>query len=209
METGKLLILGFGGHARSVADVALSCGFTRLVFVEASTRGGEDFCGHPVVPGLDPFIGSDWPAFPAAGDNRDRSEQYSMAAGLGFAIATLVSPRASVGAGATVGAGCLVAHLAHVGPMARLGLACIINTAAVVEHECEIGDFCHVSVNAAVAGRTRLGQFITLGAGATAIDRISICDDVLVGAGAVVTRPIEAAGTYIGVPARKLERSAS
>lgn len=204
-HTKKLLILGFGGHARSVADVAIACGFTELAFIEESAREGENFLGHPVMTRLDPFVGSDWRIFPAAGDNRKRSEQYAHALELGFAVATLVSPRASRGVGATIAVGSFVGHFAHVGPMARVGQACIINTAALVEHECEIGDFCHVSIKAAVAGRTRIGRYSMLGAGATAIDRISLCGEVMVGAGSVVTRSIETPGTYVGVPARRIK----
>lgn len=204
-QSERLLILGFGGHARSVADVAIACGFTELAFIEESAREGEDFLGHPVMAQLAPFVGRDWQVFPAAGDNQKRSEQYARALELGFAVATLVSPRASLGVGATIAAGSFVGHLAHVGPMARVGQACIINTAALVEHECEIGDFCHVSIKAAVAGRTRIGRYSMLGAGATAIDRISLCGEVMIGAGAVVTRSIETPGTYVGVPARRIK----
>ena len=201
-ESRKLLILGFGGHARSVADVALACGYDELVFVDEHARDGENFLGHPVTADIDPYVGQDWVLFPAAGDNRKREAQCFTAWELGFTIATLLSPKASIGAGASISAGCFVGHHAHVGPMARLGRACIINTGAIVEHECLVGDFCHVSVNAAIAGRSRLGDYSMLGAGATIIDQVLVGNDVLIGAGAVVCRSIEIPGTYVGVPAK-------
>lgn len=200
----KLLILGFGGHARSVADVAMACGYDELVFVDDHARDGENFLGHSVIADIDGYVEGDWAIFPAAGDNRKREVQYAKALDLGFFIASLVSPKASVGAGAKILAGCFVGHHAHVGPMARLGRACIINTGALVEHECLIGDFCHVSVNAVMAGRSRLGDYSMLGAGATVIDQVYVCNDVVVGAGAVVSQSIENSGTYVGVPAKRI-----
>jgi len=203
-ESRKLLILGFGGHARSVADVALACGYVELLFVDEHARDGENFLGHPVITDIDSYVGQDWGVFPASGDNRKREIQCVIARELGFSLATLVSPKASIGAGVSISAGCFVGHNAHVGPMACLGSACIINTGAIVEHECQVGDFCHVSVNAAIAGRSRLGDYSMLGAGATIIDQVSVCNDVIVGAGAVISRSIEIPGTYVGVPARPL-----
>lgn len=203
-ETKKLLILGFGGHARSVADVALSCGYEKLVFVDDHAQEGENFLGYPVVAKIDAYIGRDWVVFPAAGDNRKRERQCDSARDMGFPLATVVSPKASIGPGATISTACFVGHHAHVGPMARLGWACIINTGAVVEHECRVGDFCHVSVNATIAGRSSLGDHSMLGAGATIIDQVSVCGDVMVGAGAVVSQSIETPGTYVGVPAKRI-----
>jgi UDP-N-acetylbacillosamine N-acetyltransferase len=42
-DTG-LLILGFGGHARSVADVAIASGITQLCFIDANAKPNESFC---------------------------------------------------------------------------------------------------------------------------------------------------------------------
>lgn len=204
-DSKKLLILGFGGHARSVADVALACGYDELVFVDEHARDGENFLGHPVTAIIDPYVGQGWVIFPAAGDNRKREMQCVTAREFGLSIATLVSPKASIGAGACLSAGCFVGHHAHVGPMARVGCACIINTGAIVEHECQVGDFCHVSVNAAIAGRSGLGDYSMLGAGATIIDQVLVCNNVMIGVGAVVNRSIEIPGTYVGVPARRVK----
>jgi UDP-N-acetylbacillosamine N-acetyltransferase len=203
-ESKKLLILGFGGHARSVADVALVCGYVELVFVDEKAQDGENFLGHPVLANINTFAGQDWVIFPAAGDNQKRELQCATAGELGFSIATLVSPRATIGCGACISEGCFVGHHAHVGPMARLGRSCIINTGAVVEHECRIGDFCHVSVNATIAGRSSMGNYSLLGAGATVIDQTEIGNGIIVGAGAVVIDSILSEGIYVGVPARQV-----
>ena len=41
MKTLSLLIMGCGGHARSVADIALHIGFKELLFVDHGARAGE------------------------------------------------------------------------------------------------------------------------------------------------------------------------
>lgn len=204
MNANRLLILGFGGHARSVADIALSCGYKELLFLDTNAQQGENFLGHPVVPQLEEQLYTELAAFPAAGDNLIRQEQCRRIRSLGRMPATLISPQASIGRGAVISPGCLVGHHAHVGPMSRIGEGCIINTGAIVEHESTVGDFSHVSVNATIAGRTQLGSLAMLGAGATIIDGLSVCDRVTIGAGAMVHRSINIAGTYVGVPAKRV-----
>ena len=200
----SLLILGFGGHARSVADVALACGYEDLVFVDEMARPGEDFLGHPVFSSLDAAAQiSVRDAFPAAGDNQKRSKQILQIRTLGFQLVSLVSPHASRGAGSVLAAGCFVGHHAHIGPMASIGCGAIVNTGAVVEHEARVGDYAHVSVNATMAGRSSLGAYSMLGAGAVIVDSVAVGGGVLVGAGAVVHRTVHEPGVYVGVPARK------
>lgn len=204
MTQRRLLILGFGGHARSVADVALACGYTELLFVDEQGRPGENFLGHPVVRQLRDIDGSWREAFPASGDGRLRREQCADIERMGLSLISVVSPLASLGAGSEVRPGCFVGHHAHIGPLAVIGRACIVNTGAIIEHEVSVGDYSHVSVHATIAGRSRFGAFGFLGAGATIADRLTVADGVTIGAGAVVIGDISDSGTYVGVPARKL-----
>ena len=202
MTPDTLIVLGFGGHARSVADVALAAGVGSLVFVDANARRGEAFAGFAAITDCPPLTATS-AVLPAAGDNRARELQLEAFAGRAQ-LYTLVSPRAQVGFEAQLGRGVFVAHLAHVGPAAVIRDGCIVNTGAVIDHESMIGRCTHVSVNATVAGRCTIGDRVFLGAGAVVIDGITIADDVTVGAGAAVVCDLREPGTYVGVPARKL-----
>lgn len=201
-----VLILGFGGHARSVADVALSLGVKQLRFIDSNARPNENFGGFPVLSDWMQELPDGWSVMPASGDNASRQAQIEQIAKRGWPLATLIAPTATIGFGASVGAGTLVAHHAHVGPMAVVGSGCIINTGAIIEHECTIGDYTHVSVNATVAGRCRIGSRCFLGASSTVIDGKSVGDNVMLGAAACAHRDLVEPGTYVGVPARFLSR---
>ena len=200
-----LVLIGFGGHARSVADVALSAGYRRLLFVDENAADGEQFLQFPVHRAM-PAPHRDWVYMPCAGDNRRRLAQLHRLMREQLPLATIVSPSATLGCGATLAPGCFVGHHAHIGPLARVGGGCIVNTAAVVEHDCVLGECVHVSIRSSVAGRSALGDRVFLGAGAVVIDRISIASDVTVGAGGVVVASIDAAGVYAGVPARRISK---
>jgi UDP-N-acetylbacillosamine N-acetyltransferase len=202
MKPRGLVILGFGGHARSVADVALDLGIPNLVFVEESALAGESFLGFPILTEMPKPLPEGWEVFPAAGDNTWRQRQIESAAALSLPMACLVSRDAYVGKGATIQPASFVAHHAHIGPMAAIGRGTILTTAAVVDHDSYIGDFTHISVNTTIAGRCRVGDLVFVGAGATVIDLIRIVDRVTIGAGSTVINDITEPGVYVGSPAR-------
>jgi len=206
-DSKSLVILGFGGHARSVANVALSLGFQKLLFVDENARDHETFLDFKVLKQMPDDVPNDWLFMPAAGDNYKRQLQLEYILTSERELATLVSQSAIIGVGAKLSPGCFVAHFSHVGPVASIGVGCIVNTGAVVEHECVLGDYSHASVNSTVAGRSNLGSRVFLGAGATVIDGISVAADVVVGAGAVVVDSIKSAGTYVGIPARVINKT--
>lgn len=206
MSYDGIAILGFGGHARSVADVALELGVRHLCFVDENARTGEEFAGFASVKQLEVPLPDRWAVFPALGDSVKRKFQVEFATESDLPLATLIAKSAYIGCQATVEKATFVGNNASVGPAVRLGVGCIINTSAVVDHESMIGDYTHISVNATVAGRCRIGRNVMIGAGAVIVDGISIADSVIVGAGAVVVRDIDEPGVYVGVPAKRLNK---
>lgn len=199
-----LLILGFGGHARAVADVALASGIKQLWFIDSNARPDETFGEFPVLQSWDGDLPDGCFVMPASGNGLTRQAQCQWVKKLGWPLATLISPTATIGYGAKVRPGTFVAHHSHVGPMASIGMGCILNTGAIIEHDCVVGDYTHVSIKAAIAGRCHIGRNCFIGAGSTVVDGIRISDDITLGAGACAHRNLEEPGVYVGVPSKKL-----
>lgn len=122
----------------------------------------------------------------------------------GYAFAPLVAPGAVVHADVTLGDGSVVLAGAAVITGSRVGRACIVNTHASVDHDCALGDDVHVGPGAILCGGVRVGAHTFVGAGATVVPGIRIAPGVVIGAGATVVRDVEAAGVYVGSPARRL-----
>ncbi|MFH1152919.1 MAG: NeuD/PglB/VioB family sugar acetyltransferase [Pseudomonadota bacterium] len=205
MKQSNLLIIGFGGHARSVTDIAVKKGYKNIVFVEESARPGEMYHGFQVARSLPDNLDDSWEIFLAAGDNRCREIQYNQTSVLSLPLATIVCTTATLGIETVIGSGTVVGSLAHVGPSSTVGKSCIVNSGCILEHDCHVGDFCHLSVNATIAGRCQIGRRVFIGAGAVVCDKLSIMDDVTIGAGSVVIRDILEPGVYVGVPVRRVK----
>lgn len=197
----KLIIYGCGGHARSLADIALSNGVKELVFIDNNAKEGETLFGHPVVIGHDHNNGE--PCLVAIGDNHIRASLFNELKELNKNLIPLIAQNAHIGVNTDIQTGVFIGGGAHIGPQTIIGENTIINTHCVIEHDCRIGKHAHISVNANIAGKCVIGDFVMVGTGATVIDNIQICDEVIIGAGAVVIDDITEPGIYVGVPARK------
>jgi len=196
----SLVIYGCGGHARSLADVALGNGVEHLIFVDENAQPNEKQFGFDVVKTTS--LEENMDCIPAAGDNEQRAGLFELLQNNN--IITLISDNAYIGRNTRIAKGAFIANGAHIGPNTTIGVNTIINTHCVIEHDCVIGNHSHISVNAVVAGKSEVGDFVMIGTNASVIDNIKICSHVIIGAGAVVVQDITEPGTYVGMPARKI-----
>ncbi len=165
----RLLIIGAGGHGRSVLEAVAAVGeFTVVGFLDDAFPGLERIWEIPVlgkVADLARFCGAADYAFIAIGNNALRQRITVQLREAGFMPATVVHPRAIVSPSAIIGAGSGVMAGAIVGTEAVLGEGAIVNCAAVVDHHCRVGDFGHLGVNTAMAGGAILGAGAWMQAG--------------------------------------------
>lgn len=198
----KLLIIGCGGHARSVCDVLISLGVSNIFFWDQHAKKNEMLFSFPVTNDVSVFDSVE-KVFFAVGGNEERARYFNKL--YDKDIVRVVSENTYISPTSLLGRGVFVAHGAHIGPMVTIGDNTIINTHAVIEHECLIGAHSHISVNATIAGRCTIGDFVFIGAGSTIKDKINICSDVVVGAGSTVVKDIVEPGTYVGSPVCKIK----
>ena len=80
-----------------------------------------------------------------------------------------------------------------------------LNLHSDIGHDCTIGDYVTLSPSARVSGKCTIGNRVYIGSNAVIREGVGICDDVTIGAGSVVLRNITEAGTYVGVPAKRVK----
>lgn len=158
----RLMIVGAGGHGRSVAEAVLAAGKYKLVgFVDDAAPSQQYVWEWPVfgaAADLARYRQHADAAIVAIGNNRLREQLHQMLCTAGFELATVIHPKAIVSPRAVIGAGSAIMAGAIVGTEAELGAGVIINCAAVVDHHCQVEDFGHLSVNAGMAGGSVLGR---------------------------------------------------
>jgi sugar O-acyltransferase (sialic acid O-acetyltransferase NeuD family) len=202
-NTGRILIVGAGGHGKVVAD-ALSASRAKLniYFVDdAPSTHGLTLLDFKVVGYLESVLTAKDLVHIAVGNNYIRERIYSKLKSTMFLKVT--HPRASISQWAKLGGGCFIAANAIIGPDVMLGYGVVVNHGAIVDHDCVVGNFSHIAPGASLAGNVRIGARVLVGAGARILPGISVGDDVTVGAGAVVVNDIAPSLTVMGIPAKE------
>jgi sugar O-acyltransferase (sialic acid O-acetyltransferase NeuD family) len=203
-----LLVIGAGGHARVVVDVAEKQGRYRVAGLLDDRPGlaGTQFMGYPVLGGRDVLRRDDLPshAFVAIGAPLARQAWQQYLEEHGYQIATLVHPSAQVGREVALDGGTVLMAGAIVNSGSHIGRGVIVNTAASVDHDCEVGDFAHIAPGARLAGGVHVGARAHVGIGSCVLQNIPVGDDAIVGGGAAVVRAVPAGVTVVGVPAQPL-----
>lgn len=201
-----LLLIGAGGHGRVVADAALLQGQWARVY---ATDDDASRCKGELLPGvgLAEVVTSEAMApvgiHISIGDNATRGR---VAARVGPGrLAAVCHPDATVSPHARLEPGCFVAARAVIAPRAHVGMGAIINHAAVLDHDAVAGAFSHVAPGAVMGGGASIGERVLLGTGAVVLPGVIIASDIIIGAGCVVTNSLADAGTYLGVPARRVK----
>jgi sugar O-acyltransferase (sialic acid O-acetyltransferase NeuD family) len=207
----KVVVLGAGGHARSVI-AALRTGPAGLIPVACTspdaTWHGTKLDGVPVVGGdealaqlLRDGVTGACIGVGGIGDNGPRARLFAFARELGFALPVVCHGAAVVDEQARLGDGVQVLAGAIVGPGAVIGPNVVVNTGAIVEHDCAIGDDVHLATGCTLAGAVTVGTAAHIGAGATVLQGVTVGEGAVVGAGAVVVRDVPAGLVAVGCPA--------
>lgn len=210
----RLVIIGGGGHARSVIECITTRGLHRIIGIAEvdPSRIGQHVDGVEIIcddAHLDRLGGDDDIGFVMGvggnRDNRPRQEIFNRALAQGLRPITLVHPAAWVAGNAQVGLGTVILAGAIVNPGAVVGDNVILNTGCIVEHDCRVGDHAHISTRAALSGSVAVGRLAHVGAGAVIRQGLNVGYGAVVGIGAVVTKNVEEGSVVAGNPARPIK----
>ncbi|QJQ32763.1 NeuD/PglB/VioB family sugar acetyltransferase [Sphingomonas lacunae] len=206
-----LFIVGTGGHAREVAEMALALNL-HPVLIARSSGDAEN------VQGWDVVIESKWRADNAnvaigIGEPAVRQSVCSRLVGV-VRFPSLVHPDASIGPSLRTkvqeAIGLQVMAGARLTTNIDLGRFVIINQNATLAHDCIVGNFVTIAPGANISGSVKIGDEVWVGTGAainqgSATQHLKIGSRSTIGSGAVVVRDCEPDGVYVGLPAKRIK----
>ncbi len=203
----KLIIIGASGHGKVVADVAIKMNkWKNIAFLDDNESIKSSMGINVIGKTTDVFrYKKEADIFVAIGSNFIREKIQEKLLEQGLSVVSLIHPSAVIGTDVEIGIGSVVMAGVVINSSSRIGKGCIINTSVSLDHDNVIEDYVHISPNASLAGTVKVGKGSWLGIGSVVSNNVNICSGSNVGAGAVVVKDIVESGTYIGVPARKIE----
>lgn len=185
-----LLLIGCGGHARSLIDVVESTSCWHLLgLVGLPEQVGEEVLGYPVLgsdrdlPSLRQQCTHALLAVGQIGTQSHRQRLASELERLEFVLPAVISGRSHVSRHAQLGLGTSVGHGAIVNAGASVGNYCILNSNALIEHDAVIGDYSHISTGASVNGGAKIGTGSFIGSGSVLREGLNLPPYTVISAG--------------------------
>lgn len=179
----------------------------------------NEFCGLPVVAFEEVvamYPPNKYAFFVALGYSRLnelRKEKYLAVKSLGYALASYVSPRATILNEGKIGENCLVLEDNTIQPFVTIGNNVTLWSGNHIGHHSTIRDHCFITSHVVISGGVEIGEACFVGVNATLRDHIKIGERCLIGAGALILGDADPEGLYVGaaterskVPSTRLKR---
>jgi sugar O-acyltransferase (sialic acid O-acetyltransferase NeuD family) len=202
----KICIFGAGGFAQEVYWLAKQCGREVDAFIDINPGG---YWYNTKIESEDYFDPSKHQAVVAVANPKVREKivhqiqnRYGMSC-----FTTLISPSANlmsddiaIAQGTIICANCIITC------DVSLGFHTQLNLATTIGHNTKVGDYFTTAPGVHISGKVLAGRRVYMGTNSSTIEDLQIADDITIGAGACVTKSLLESGTYVGTPAKKLEK---
>ena len=187
----KILLLGGGGHCKSVIDVIEQENrYSIAGIIDKKELLGQELLGYKVI-GCDDDLEELFKEYKYAlvtvgqiRSNNLRVKLFKKLKKIGFTLPTIISPLAYVSKYANLDEGTVVMHQALVNVDARVDKNCIINSKALIEHDSIVESHCHVSTGVIVNGGVIVKSNSFIGSNTTTKEYIEV--DGFIKAGGLV-----------------------
>lgn len=119
---------------------------------------------------------------------------------------TFIHPSAILLHNVEIGEGSIVCANSIVTTNCKIGKHSHLNLMTTIGHDCIIGDYFTAAPNVSISGTCEIGNCVYFGTTSCVKEKITICSEVTIGMMAAVVKDIYVSGTYVGTPAKLIER---
>lgn len=190
-ETKSIILVGGGGHCRSVIDVIELEGIYKIAgIIDIKEKVGQMVMGYPILA-CDEQLSDLFTTYKNAiitighiKSNELRVKLYNQLKRIGFELPVIISPQSYVSRHSKISDGTVVMHHALINANAQIGSNCIINSKALVEHDAIIENHCHIATASVINGGVKVSEGSFIGSNATSKQGSALSG--FINAGAVV-----------------------
>jgi len=205
----KLILIGAGGHSKSVVDSIDTNKYELCGFLDENKTGIH--LNLPIfgekIEDIDNF--EQYSYFVAIGGVDSRKIWFERIKRKGLKTINIIDKTSIVSKSAKIGTGNFIGKHAIINANSVIGDNNVINTKALVEHECIVGNHTHLSTNSIINGNVIVRDCVFLGSSSVCNGQLSLGVSAVIGSGSVVITDVEPFTTVVGVPARVIKRRIS
>lgn len=210
----KILLIGGGGHCKSVLDSLLETEvFDEIGIIDSKENIGGSILGVPII-GCDedlPFFlesGYEYAfvSLGSVGNPINRIRLYNQVQSMGFKIPNIIDRSARVSKNTLLEQGIFIGKQCIVNAGVSIQKCAIINSGSIVEHDCQVGSFSHISPGAVLSGGVQIGENSHVGSNTTIKQQVCVGSDSIIGMGSVVLKNIESRVMAYGNPCKEAKK---
>lgn len=185
-----IVLVGFGGHGKSVADCIRRMGKYNIVgYTDKECRNTEyKYLGtdNKLLEIHSRGVENAVVCIGYLGKGNVRENVYCMLKDIGYKLPVISDPSAIIAETASIGEGTFIGKNAVINAEAKIGKMVIINSMALIEHECIVEDYAHIAVAAVTCGQVKIGYAAFVGANSTIIQNRIIGQREIIPAGVTI-----------------------
>ena len=177
----ELLLIGGGGHCKSVIDVIECEGKYKIAgIIDNNIKIGHKVLNYRVIGNDDdlPILREKFEyALVTVGQIKSallRVKLFNLLKELKFKLPIIVSPYSYVSKYSLIGEGTVIMHNALINTNAKVGKNCIINSKSLIEHDVIVEDNCHISTGVIVNGNSIIKESSFLGSKSIVVNNIKV-----------------------------------
>lgn len=210
----KILLIGGGGHCKSVLDSTLKLNkYEKIGIIDKMENIGKNIMGTPIVgcdEDLPRLIREGYKyAFITIGSIGNpfiRIKLFDLLIKIGYEIPTIIDPSASVSEFSEIEKGVFIGKNSIVNAETVIEKAAIINSGSIIEHECKIEKFSHIAPGAVLGGSVTIKENSHIGSNSVIKQGIIIGENSIIGMGSVVLKNINSNSMAYGNPCREVKK---
>jgi sugar O-acyltransferase (sialic acid O-acetyltransferase NeuD family) len=194
----KILLIGGGGHCKSVIDTVIKTKVYSVIgVIDKEENIGQSILGVPITGCEDDLqrlyregFNEAFVTVGSVGNPKIRIKLFNILEKIGFEIPNIVDNTALISNHAKLGKGIFVGKNSVINAGSLIHNGAIINTSAVIEHDCIIEAFSHIAPGALICGEVHVGENTHIGARSVIKQQIRIGSNSIIGMGSVVLSDI-------------------
>tara|TARA_S200000501_G_C20678178_1_gene679431 strand:+ start:187 stop:849 length:663 start_codon:yes stop_codon:yes gene_type:complete len=200
-NNNRLLIIGCGGHAKVITEIAIDVGFSDIIYQDEKTEKnyflGNDIVKKPIENYYDYF-------FVAIGDNflRENLTRAFLKINPHSKAAILIHPSSIISKSCTIGEGTVVMPLCAINSSSKIGRGVIVNTKSSIDHDNLLKDYSSIAPGVSTGGNVIIGNRTAIAIGTLIKHGIEIGADSVIGSASYLNKNIPNNKVVYGSPAK-------
>ncbi|WP_414151378.1 acetyltransferase [Acetobacterium carbinolicum] len=194
MKNDRILLIGGGGHCKSVLDSLLNLShYDEIRIIDKKENVGNKILSIDIIGTDDDLVRlfkegykNAFVSVGSIGNTSHRRKIFELVEIIGFNTPNIIDSSAIVSENAIVNKGIFIGRNAIINADATINTGAIINTGSIIEHNCFIDKFAHISPGAVLCGDVTVGENTHIGAASVLKQQVTVGRDTVIGMGSVV-----------------------